>query len=93
MEEAVAVEEKACSGRNLTRVNSRGEDRAGRGGQKYLRLKMSLIRLSKNEREENKEKRKRAGFVLVIHGFEGWRIPIQLVYDLPHSFFLSFGVP
>lgn len=32
MEEAVAVEEKACSGRNLTRANSRGEDRAGRGG-------------------------------------------------------------
>ena len=32
MEEAVAVEEKACGGRNLTRVNSRGEDLAGRGG-------------------------------------------------------------
>lgn len=32
MEEAVAVEEKACGGRNLTRVESRGEGRTGRGG-------------------------------------------------------------
>lgn len=33
MEEAVAVEEKACGGRNLTRVKSRGEEeRGGREG-------------------------------------------------------------
>lgn len=59
-----------------------------------MRLKMSLIRSSKNEKGRKiKNKERSRGFVLVIHGIEGWRIPMQLVYDLPHSFFLSFGIP
>lgn len=52
MEEAVAVEEKACSGRNLTRVNSRGEDRAGRGGRVRGEEADSILRFAGMLRRE-----------------------------------------